>query len=139
MLRRTLLALGLLVAPAIVSAQDIILTGTVKSNAQAAIPNAFISIPQLSLTQVANASGEYRFVIPGARAGQSVTLEARSIGHQNTSVPVELRAGTVTQNIVMAVKAVQLDEVVVSGTAGRQERTVEIHRHARHDAAVLVE
>ena len=81
-------------APAIASAQDIILTGSVKSNAQAAIPNAFISIPQLTLTQVANASGEYRFVIPAARAGQQITVEARSIGHQNTSIPVTLHAGT---------------------------------------------
>jgi TonB-linked SusC/RagA family outer membrane protein len=126
-------------APAIASAQDIILTGTVKSNAQAAIPNAFISIPQLSLTQVANASGEYRFVIPGARAGQTVTLEARSIGHQNTSIPVELRAGTVTQNIVMAVRAVQLDEVVVSGTAGRQERRAQSAAVSTIDAQATIE
>ena len=139
MLRKTLLALGLLVAPAIASAQDIILTGSVKSNAQAAIPNAFISIPQLSLTQVANASGEYRFVIPAARAGQSVTLEARSIGHQNTSIPVQLTAGTMTQNIVMAVKAVQLDEVVVSGTAGRQERRAQAAAVSTIDAQTTIE
>ena len=69
MLRRTLLTLGLLMAPAIAFAQDIILTGSVKSNAQAPIANAFISIPQLSLTQVANASGEYRFVIPEESQG----------------------------------------------------------------------
>jgi len=126
-------------APAIASTQDIILTGSVKSNAQAAIPNAFISIPQLSLTQVANASGDYRFVIPAARAGQQVTLEARSIGHQNTSIPVTLHAGTVTQNIVMAVKAVQLDEVVVSGTAGRQERRAQAAAVASIDAAQVIE
>jgi TonB-linked SusC/RagA family outer membrane protein len=126
-------------APAIASAQDIILTGSVKSNAQSAIPNAFISIPQLSLTQVANASGEYRFVIPAARAGQSVTIEARSIGHQNTSIPVQLTAGTVTQNIVMAVKAVQLDEVVVSGTAGRQERRAQSAAVSTIDAQATIE
>lgn len=126
-------------APAIAFAQDIILTGTVKSNAQATIPSAFVSIPQLSLTQVANASGEYRFVIPAARAGQQVTVEARSIGHQSTSVPVTLRAGTITQNIVMAVRAVQLDEIVVSGTAGRQERRAQAAAVASIDATQLVE
>jgi TonB-dependent starch-binding outer membrane protein SusC len=129
----------MLVAPAIASAQDIILTGSVKSNAQAPIPNAFISVPQLSLTQVANASGEYRFVIPAARAGTQVTVEARSIGHQNTSVPVTLRAGTITQNIVMAVKAVQLDEIVVSGTAGRQERRAQAAAVASIDASQIIE
>jgi outer membrane receptor protein involved in Fe transport len=129
----------MLLAPAIASAQDIILTGSVKSNAQAPIPNAFISIPQLSLTQVANASGEYRFVIPAARAGQQVTLEARSIGHQNTSIPVTLKAGTTTQNIVMAVKAVQLDEVVVSGTAGRQERRAQAAAVSSIDASQVIE
>ena len=139
MLRRTLLALGLMMAPAIASAQDIVLTGSVKSNAQAPIPNALISIPQLSLQQVANASGEYRFVIPAARAGTSVTLEARSIGHQNTSIPVQLRAGTMTQNIVMAVKAVQLDEVVVSGTAGRQERRAQAAAVSSIDAKTVIE
>ena len=129
----------MLMAPAIAFAQDIILTGSVKSNSQAPIPNAFISIPQLSLTQVANASGEYRFVIPAARAGQQITLEARSIGHQNTSVPVQLRAGTMTQNIVMAVRAVQLDEVVVSGTAGRQERRAQAAAVASIDAGKAIE
>ena len=129
----------MLVAPAIASAQDIILTGSVKSNAQAPIPNAFISIPALSLTQVANASGEYRFVLPASRAGTQVTIEARAIGHQNVSIPVTLRAGTITQNIVMAVKAVQLDEIVVSGTAGRQERRAQAAAVSTIDAAAVIE
>ena len=103
MLRRTLLTIGMLLAPAAAFAQDIILTGTVKSNAQAPIASAFISIPQLSLSQVANASGEYRFVIPASQAGKQVTLEARSIGHTSTNIPVTLRVGTITQNIVMPV------------------------------------
>jgi TonB-dependent starch-binding outer membrane protein SusC len=138
-LRKTLLLLGVLMAPTIASAQDIILTGTIKNNSQAPIASAFVAIPQLSLTQVANASGEYRFVIPAARAGQQVTLEARSIGHQNTSVPVTLRAGTITQNLVLAVRAVQLDEIVVSGTAGRQERRAQAAAVAKIDAADIVE
>jgi TonB-linked SusC/RagA family outer membrane protein len=134
-----MLALGMLVAPAIAFAQDIILTGSIKSTTQAPISSAFISIPQLSLTQVANASGEYRFVIPAARAGQQVTLEARSIGHQSTTVPVTLRAGTITQNITMAVRAVQLDEVVVSGTAGRQERRAQAAAVASIDATDVIQ
>jgi TonB-linked SusC/RagA family outer membrane protein len=129
----------MLMAPAVAFAQDIVLTGSVKSNAQAPIANAFISIPQLSLTQVANASGEYRFVIPAARAGQQVTLEARSIGHQNTTVPISLRAGTMTQNIIMHVRAVQLDEVVVSGTAGRQERRAQAAAISSIDAGKVIE
>lgn len=136
---RFALMLGMLLAPAIAFAQDIVLTGTVKSNAQNPIPSAFLSIPQLSLTQVANASGEYRFVIPAARAGQQVTLEARSIGHVSTSIPVTLRVGTTTQNVVMAVRAVQLDEVVVSGTAGRQERRAQSAAVASIDASTVVE
>jgi TonB-linked SusC/RagA family outer membrane protein len=128
----------MLMAPAVAFAQDIILTGTVKNNSQQTVPSAFISIAQLSLTQVANASGEYRFVIPAARAGQQITIEARSIGHQSTTVPVTLRAGTITQNIVMAVRAVQLDEVVVSGTAGRQERRAQAAAVSSIDASQVI-
>jgi TonB-linked SusC/RagA family outer membrane protein len=128
----------MLLAPAIAFAQDIVLTGSIKSNAQVPIPSAFVSIPQLSLTQVANASGEYRFVIPAARAGQQVTVEARSIGHISTSVPVTLKAGTNVQNLVLAVRAVQLDEVVVSGTAGRQERRAQAAAVGSIEAAQVV-
>jgi len=138
-LRRTLLTLGMLIAPVIASAQDIILTGTVKSNAQSSIASAYVSIPQLALTQVANASGEYRFVIPASHAGQTVTVEARSIGYASSTNQVTLHAGNNTQNIIMTAKAVQLDEVVVSGTAGRQERRAQAAAVASVDASKLVE
>ena len=80
--RKTLLALaiGILLTPVAVFAQNTIVTGQIRSNAQAPIPGAFVGIPSLALTTVANASGEYRFNIPADRVtGQEVTIEARSI------------------------------------------------------------
>ena len=50
-----------------------------------------------------------------------------------------LRPGPITQNITLVVRAVQLDEVVVSGTAGRQERRAQSADVASIDASRLAE
>jgi TonB-linked SusC/RagA family outer membrane protein len=116
------LLLGLL-APGPLFAQNTVLTGVVRSDGQAPVPGAVVVIPSLELSTVTNDHGQYRFEIPAERVtGQQVTLEATSIGYSDASVTVTLRAGTITQNITMAERAVQLDEVIVTGTIGRNER-----------------
>lgn len=125
MQRRALIALtlGTLLSPVVVLAQQTsVITGVVRSDAQATIPGAHVSIAALNLNQVANDLGQYRLVIPAAQVGQEVVIEARAIGYGSTTVRVVATAGTVTRNIVMVTKAVQLDQVVVSGTAGRQDQ-----------------
>ena len=133
------LAILTLLIPVTAFAQSAVVTGTVRSDAQITIPGAHISIPALGLNSVANDLAQYRFVIPAAQVGQELTIEARAIGFASTTVKVVARAGTVTQNITMATRAVQLDQVLVTGTAGRQDRRAQTAVVSTIDASKVVE
>jgi TonB-dependent starch-binding outer membrane protein SusC len=140
--RKTLIALafGTLLSPAVALAQTSVISGVVRSDAQLTIPGAHVSIPALNLNQVANDLGQYRLVIPAAQVGQDVVIEARAIGFGSTTIHVVARAGSVTRNITMVTKAVQLDQVVVSGTAGRQDQraqTASVSQIAASDVAKI--
>lgn len=116
------LGLGLLAVPVCVFAQNTTLTGYVRSDAQAPIPGAFVSIPELELNTVTNDQGQYVIIIPAARVtGQRVAIQVSSLGYGDTEVMVTLRPGIISQNISMPTRAVALDELVVTGTAGRKE------------------
>lgn len=127
MLRKTLSAaavLAFLVVPGVASAQDARLTGYVRSDAQAPVPGAQVTLTagSLNLTTVTNEFGQYVILIPAAQvSGQTATITAASLGFADAEVQVTLRPGTITQNITIATRAISLDEIVVTGTAGRQE------------------
>ncbi len=116
------LALGLLLLPIGVAAQSATLTGIVRSDTQTPIPGALVSIPTLNLNAVTNDNGQYRIVIPASQVnGQQVAIEVSSLGFSDKQTTVTLRPGTVTQNITLSTRAIALDEVIVTGTAGRKE------------------
>ncbi|MGD8277913.1 MAG: TonB-dependent receptor plug domain-containing protein, partial [Gemmatimonadota bacterium] len=116
------LALGLLLLPVGVAAQTATLTGIVRSDTQAPIPGAFVTIPSLNLTAVTNDNGQYRITIPASQAnGQQVSLQVSSLGYSEVEVTVVLRPGAITQNVTLPTRAIALDEVIVTGTAGRKE------------------
>jgi TonB-linked SusC/RagA family outer membrane protein len=116
------LALTLLLAPVGLSAQSATLTGYVRSDAQAPIPGALVGITSLGLNTVTNDYGQYLLIVPAERVtGQQVALSATSLGYSEAQVTVTLRPGTITQNITLATRAIALDEIVVTGTAGRKE------------------
>lgn len=133
------LAMVILLAPSSVLAQAIVVSGVVRDDAQITIPGALVSIPALGLSQVANDLAEYRFTIPSGQPGQEIRIEARALGHAPTSLTVALRTGTVTQNITLVKRAVQIEGVVVSGTAGRQERRAQSAVVSSIDAAKIAE
>jgi len=124
MARKTaLLALALLLIPAAAFAQNTTLTGYVRSDAQAPVPGAVVSIPALQINSVTNDYGQFLIIIPADMvSGQQVTLVASSIGYSEAEVVVTLTPGTVTQNIILPTDAIALDEIIVTGTAGRTER-----------------
>ncbi|MGH7468402.1 MAG: SusC/RagA family TonB-linked outer membrane protein [Longimicrobiales bacterium] len=116
------IALAALFAPVIVSGQNTTLTGVARSETQAAVRGAFVQIPSLNLTTITNDQGYYSIVVPAARATGTVTMTVTSIGYKPIEVQISLRPGRITQDVIMMEQAVALDEVVVTGTAGRQER-----------------
>jgi TonB-dependent starch-binding outer membrane protein SusC len=115
--------LAALLLPVGVSAQNAIITGSVRSGTQLAVRGALVAIPSLELTTVTNDNGIYRLVVPASQIqGQQVTLVVSSIGYSEQQAQITLQAGNIQQDMTLQEEAIALDEVVVSGTAGRQER-----------------
>lgn len=92
---------------------------TVQSSAQA-ISEARVIVVGTAIIVFSNAQGTYR--IPAVPVG-TVQLTAYRVGYQAVSGTVQIVAGqTATLDLAMNVSRVQLSEVVVTGTAGNQER-----------------
>lgn len=114
---------AVLVSPVALLAQDAVIQGTVVSGTQSPVPGAFITIEGMDASAVTNDNGRYRLVVPGTQVqGQQVALTVSSIGYRETSVQITLEPGTIEQDFTMPEQAVALDEVLVTGTAGNQER-----------------
>lgn len=136
-----MLAVGavLLTFPAIAFAQDRgTVTGTVVDQAtQRPLAGAQITVGGTTLGTITNQQG--RFLIPNVPAGPR-EVRAMLIGYRGASQTVDVTAGgSVTVEFQLAQSAVALDEVVVTGTAGRQERRAQSAVIASVDAASVVE
>jgi len=117
------LVLGLLLTPVAAFAQNAVIMGVVRTETQQPVSGALVAIPAVEATTVTNEYGQYRIVVPANRVtGQQVQINVTSIGYSDGVATITLRAGTINQNIIMSEQAIQLDEVVVTGTVGRTER-----------------
>jgi len=116
------LALGaLLVAPRLLAGQSASVQGTVTDAASGApISGAIVAVAGSTLQGVTNVLGNYR--ITGIPAG-AVTLQVRRIGFKTLSAPVTLADGQeFTGNYQLVASVIELEEIVVTGTAGQLER-----------------
>ncbi len=114
-----LIMLGLAAQPGVAQTGTSTGRGTSAQNGQP-LPAAQVYIPALDLGVLTQANG--RFTLTNVPAGVH-QLTAERIGHRVTSASVTVAAGaTVVQNFVMNEEALQLDEVVVTGTAGGSQR-----------------
>ncbi|HEX7049513.1 MAG TPA: SusC/RagA family TonB-linked outer membrane protein [Longimicrobiales bacterium] len=133
------LALALL-APVGLNAQDATITGTVRSQTLGPVRGAFVAIPDLEASTATNDQGAYLLVIPAERVrGQQVTMVVSNIGYENQEVTITLSAGVHRQDITLQERAITLDEVVVTGTAGRLERRAQAAVVASVDAGEIAE
>ena len=111
-----LMALPLALAlalPNAANAQSI--SGTVQSQAGNPIASAQVFLEGLNLGALTQADGGYS--IQNVPAG-SHTLVAQSLGYRTESLAVTIGAGeTAVHNFILAQQALQLDELVVTGTA----------------------
>ena len=131
-------AMAIAASSAAASAQTS-LTGTVKSETSAPVRGAFVQITALNLQAVTNDQGFFRIDIPAERASGTVTLAVNSIGYRSAEQQVTLRPGTMLVEITMAEQAISLDEVIVTGTAGRRERRAQAAVVATVNAAKVTE
>jgi TonB-dependent starch-binding outer membrane protein SusC len=116
------LLLGLLLwaAPPLAAQEGGTITGRVVDAAtQAPISGAQVRVQ--GTARGATTGGEGRFEISGVPAG-AATLQASTLGYATALRPVTVTAGqTVDVTFALSTQVLQLDAMVVTGTAGRQE------------------
>ncbi len=132
-----IVALGaMLVASPLWAQQTATVQGTVTDAASGApIAEAIVSIAGTTLQGVTNVLGNYRIagITPGA-----VTIQVRRIGFKTLSAPVTLAEGQeFAGNYALNASVVQLEEIVVTGTAGDQRSRSQAAKVAVLDVAGL--
>ena len=113
-------------------------TGRVTSDAGTSVAGANVTIPRLRLTATTNDAGVYRIQIPADRfvAGPD-SIRVMRLGYQPSTVRFTMAPGRVTVDITLSTQAVSLEQVLVTGTAGNQERRAQAALVATVDAAEL--
>ncbi|MCZ8203314.1 SusC/RagA family TonB-linked outer membrane protein [Gemmatimonas sp.] len=100
------------------------------------ISDVRISLVGTMLAAPTNKDGEYRLL--NVRAG-SVSVAALRIGYKSVTQTATVTAGTTTSlNFEMSTSAINLSEVVVTGTAGNQERKAQSALVASVTAADII-
>ena len=127
-----------LLTPAVAHSQAII-TGTVRSDGGAPIGSAIVLVRRLRLSGITDEAGVYRMVVPSDRvlAGED-TIRVTRLGYRPADVAFTPRTGTVTVDVTMNAQAIALDQVVVTGTAGNQERRAQAAVVSTIDAADIL-
>jgi TonB-dependent starch-binding outer membrane protein SusC len=114
------------------------LTGIVREQGtERPLAGVVIQIDGTQITSLTNEQGRYLIQnVPAARH----TVRAQVLGYAPTPQAVTIVAGETTQlNFTLQQTAIALDEVVVTGTAGRQERRAQPAVIASINAAELVQ
>ena len=132
----TLGTLGTLGAlPATLLAQDGVVAGTVTTErSDRPISGAQVFVQgEVGKGMVTDASGRFRIT---GLTGATVTLNVRMIGYRALSQSV--RVGALDLRFALSERAVELDQVVVTGTAGGQQQRAIGNSVAHVDAANVV-
>ncbi|MCC6931202.1 MAG: SusC/RagA family TonB-linked outer membrane protein [Gemmatimonadaceae bacterium] len=132
------LAAGLvLVVPFALQAQTGTIVGRVTDAAtQGPVAEARVTVVGTALVTSTNASGDYRLV--NVRPGR-VTITVFRLGYKAAGDTVRVQSGeTVTLNVAMTASLAKLSEVVVTGTAGNQERRAQSAQVASLTVAEIV-
>ena len=122
-------------APATLLAQESVVAGSVVSErSDRPIAGAQVVVQgEVGKGAVTDASGRFRIT---GLTGPTVTLNVRMIGYRAVSQTV--RVGTMDVRFPLNERAVELDQVVVTGTAGGQQRRSIGNSVAHVDAANVV-
>lgn len=116
----TVLALALSPALALAQAKGTIVGRITDAGSQDPVPSAQVSIERTTMGGVADERGRYR--IPGVPAG-TVTLRVVRIGYAPATKTVTVPANdSVTVDFALSAISLRLDQIVVTGTTGPQER-----------------
>jgi len=116
-------ALGIVIPETVQRVDSATVTGRVTSDAGTPIAGATVSIASLRLNSVTNDAGIYRINVPPDRfVARADSLRVTRLGYRPATVRFTLAAGRVEVNATLSSQAVSLEQIVVTGTAGNQER-----------------
>ncbi len=139
-LRSGILVSALLLLPGILSAQSTVITGAIRSPTQQPVRGAYVDLPELNIATVTNDAGFFRLVVPAAAGrGPETRLRVVHIGFREATRQVALRGGSVVLDLQLTEVAIPLEEVIVSGTAGRTERRAQASVVQKINAAQLAQ
>ena len=113
--------------------------GLVTNDSRQPLAGVSVGISSLGVGAFTGDDGRYTFTIPAGKASGPATLTARRIGFQPVSASINLSAGTVTKDFLLASSPTQLEGVVVTalgitreksqlGTAMQQVDAAELNR-----------
>ncbi len=116
-----------------------ILSGNVLTPTLQPVRGAVVAIPALDQVAISDEQGRYRLRIPVTLGAAEQIVEVSSIGYRPRSVAVAHEGSReLRRDLTLVEEAVQLDEVIVAGTAGRQERRAQAAVVATVDAERIV-
>lgn len=131
-------ALALLALPGTAQAQTGTVIGrVVDARTMAPVSSAQVQVVGTQIGSLTDAEGNYR--IPNVQAG-SREVRVISIGYSTETLSVDVLAGqTARLDFSLSIAAVALDEIIVTGTAGRQDRRAQAASVATVNAAAINE
>jgi TonB-linked SusC/RagA family outer membrane protein len=99
------------------------ITGLVTTDAGAPIASALVTLPGSHRSTVTSDNGVYRFTIPTASlATRAETLRVARLGFKPVERGFAISSNDLRLDVSMTTQVVALDQVLVTGTAGNQER-----------------
>ncbi len=107
----------LLLLPGVALAQSTTISGSITDEDGEALIGANVVIESLVLGASTDIDGNYSFQVPASNVGQSFVITAKYIGFTNLSRTITLTAGSMTEDFVLSLDLLNLDEVVVTGVA----------------------
>ena len=116
-LKRTIALVCLALAPGLALGQMTTITGSVTDDEGDTLIGANVIIQSLILGGSTDLDGNYSFQVPVAHVGETLVLTAKFIGYSDQERTVTLTAGTMTENFVLSLDLLNLDELVVTGVA----------------------
>ena len=105
-----------LLLPGLAGAQSII-SGTVIDDTGEPLVGANVLVESLVIGASTDLDGIYTFQIPAANVGQTLDITARYIGFVDETRTITVSEGAMTEDFVLAVDLLELNEVVVTGVA----------------------
>lgn len=110
-----LMGAAMMFSPPLQAQQDARITGTVTAQSGQPVSGAIVSIDDTNRNTMSNARGEFTLSAVPAR---EIEVRVTALGYRTTSRTVTVAAGqSITMDFTLAISAVALDEMVVTGQA----------------------